>query len=159
MRAAAALLAIAFALAVPEAKSEANACPFAPELGMKLAGPDTVDCGIALMGTLEARNRIVECARGAIAAGRPVRFGVGSGNSGLDVFDCDVVVVDRAHRYWLIVYTYDTSTGDDARPEASVMRCPNIDLTWKDPGNRGRFGPRNCVDDPDAFARSKIFRP
>ena len=136
-----------------------NACPFQPDLGLTLAGPEAVDCGVVLMTDRGDRWRIARCAETAIRAQRPVRFGVGSGAMGIDVFDCDIVVVDRERNYWLIEYSYDLSFGADARQVVSVSRCPTIDPAWKDPESRGRFGPRDCVIDDNASERLRLVRP
>ena len=159
MRTALLLLAIIAAMVPVWAQARDNACPFQPKLGLALAGPDAVDCGVALMKERGDRLRVAECAKDAIKAKRPVRFGVGSGGMGVDVFDCDIVVVDQEENYWLIEYSYDFSFGEDARPVVSVSRCPTIDFAWKDPVERGRFGPRDCVIDESAIARLRLTRP
>ena len=119
-----------------------------PELGLQLAGPDAVDCGIVGNHNKEARRRAVECARKAINAGKPMR--VGTGFHGDDVLGCDVLVVDAKRQYWLIALFMDFSL-DMKVPEVFVGRCPTIDLDWQDPTGEGRFGPRDCPFDAEAF--------
>lgn len=127
------------------------------DLGLPLAGEGVVDCGIADAGKPAQRRRAVACARKAIARKQPVRFGTGI--MGIDAFECDVVVRDREGRFWKIEFGWDLSVFDDDKPKAFVGRCPTIDLDWKDPSGRGRFGPDECVNDPDAFERAKIRHP
>lgn len=151
----AAALAIASAAALPAARAAESHC-IVPELGLPLAGPDAVDCGVAEEGKPFARRRVVACARKAIARGKPVRFGVGV--MGTDAFWCDVVAVDADLRYWKLEFDWDLSI-DPGEPSAFVGRCPTIDLDWRDSGGTGRFGPLDCVHDADAFLRAKIRRP
>ena len=117
-------------------------------LGLPLAGPDAVDCGIVASDNERGRKRAIRCAQRAIAAGQPVR--VGTGFWGGDVLGCDVVVVDDERQYWLISLFQDFSL-DMKVPEVFVGRCPTIDLDWQDPNGQGRFGPRDCPFDDEAF--------
>lgn len=159
MRAVFFLLATATLMATPLAQARGNACPFQPDLGRVLAGPGAVDCGVAQMMDRGDRRRLARCAEKAIRMQRPVRFGVGSGTMGIDVFDCEVVVVDRERNNWLIAYSYDLSFGESARQIVSVSRCPTIDPSWKDPEGRGRFGRRDCTIDENALKRLRLARP
>lgn len=117
-------------------------------LGLPLAGPDAVDCGIVNSDNERGRKRAIRCAQRAIAAGKPVR--VGTGFWGGDVLGCDVVVVDAARQHWLITLFLDFSL-DMKAPEVHVGKCPTIDFAWEDPRGDGRFGPRECIPDAEAF--------
>lgn len=119
-----------------------------PDLGLQLAGPDVVDCGIVDSDNERGRKRAIKCAQKAIEAGRPVR--AGTGFHGGDVLGCDVVVVDAERQYWLVSLFLDYSL-DMRVPEVFVGRCPPIDWEWQDPNGDGRFGPRECTFDDEAF--------
>ena len=128
-----------------------------PNLGLPLAGPGAVDCGVAQTGKSHARRRVVACARKALAAGKPVRFGMVDNYA--DEFFCDVVVADAERRFWVIQFHWATSILAYEDPSAFVGRCPTIDLDWESPKGTDEFGPRGCVFDPDAFERAQIRIP
>lgn len=153
MRLKIALAILACIMVVPVARAE-NAC-IRQELGLPLAGPGAVDCGIAHAGQSRERARVAKCARKAIARGMPVRFGVGE--MGIDAFTCDVAVMDSNKTFWLVTFDWDLSVS--TVPSAFVGRCANIDPEWKDPNGEDHFGPRDCTADPDAFKRAEIGRP
>ena len=154
MRIMVALAILACVVAAPVVRASENAC-IQPELGLPLAGPGAVDCGIAHAGHGRQRARVAKCARKAIARGAPVRFGVG--DMGIDAFTCDVVVMDASRKFWLVTFDWDLSVS--TVPSAFVGRCANIDLNWKDPNGEDHFGPRDCTFDDDAFKRAGIHHP
>ena len=144
-------------VAVSSAHARPDACR-SPGLGLPLAGPGVVDCGVAELGQARARARVEACARRAIDAGKPVRFGIAINR--YDEFLCDVVVADVAQRYWLITLHWSTSILAEHPPRAFVGRCPAVNLDRKDPEGRGRwYGPQACVEDLEAFERAGIRIP
>lgn len=152
-------VAVAFScvLVVASVRAAPRPACLVPELGLALAGPDAVDCGVAASGKRGQRARVAGCARRAIKQGKAVRFGVGE--MGIDAFACDVVVHDAQGRFWRVVFNWDMSLPNGGQPSAFVGRCPGIDFDWKDPDRRDRFGPLDCVFDEDAFQRARIRRP
>ena len=127
-----------------------------PDLGLPLAGPGVVDCGVAEIRNSRQINRLLKCARKALAKDKPVRFGVGY--LGIDSFGCDVVVVDDSRTFWQVTFDWDLSF-PDAAAEAFVGRCAVTDLDWEISQDGIQIAPNDCVFDEEAFKRARIRHP
>jgi hypothetical protein len=129
---------------------------FKPMLGQILAGPGAIDCGWLEFHRRSDRQRMIACARKAMASSRAYRFG--SGVFGVDAGFCEAVVRASDGQIWSLRYDVDFSfPRDDPRshPTLFVARCDAVELLRDVREDGVFFDAKACRLDDDGFERVK----